>query len=85
VLGEKTVEINVYELAFKCKEWAYKQDEKYTSFLTGRDTKYDFKRYFAYFPMILDRDGYEKQFRADSEPDAIFKACHWILDNKEIK
>lgn len=26
-----------------------------------------------------------KRFQSDTEVEAIFKACQWILDNKEIK
>ena len=31
---------------------------------------------------IIDRNKYIKEFEANSEPEAVFKACEWILENK---
>lgn len=75
---EPDVKINIHELAHKCKEWALK--------------KYDISMY-SY--CHTDNDGAEliprrkctiinstKKVKADTEAEAVFKACQWILDNK---
>jgi len=78
VLGEKTVEINVYELAFKCKEWAESNGyvlESSTFNLEG----------FCSIKWIgsgrLKSIPWEPQ-PSSTEYEAIFRACQWILDNK---
>lgn len=66
-------QINIYELAHKCKEWALKKGYILHSSLST-------------FTVMDKQDGisyYGNGF--DNEPEAIFKACQWILDNKEIK
>jgi len=61
--------INIYELAHKCKEWAYNEHgEILTSFKYKGEWIVEDERY---------------RYRADTEPEAIFKACEWIL--KEMK
>ena len=69
--------INIYELAHKCKEWAV-------------------IRQFYNVASLLDYTGYtciirqdpmtflntELRFRAGTEPEAIFKACQYIMENK---
>lgn len=62
-------EINIYELAYKCKEWAF---GKMFFLSSGFDTDGAF---------CLDRMN-SKSFIAETEPEAIFKACQWILENK---
>ena len=64
--------INIHELAHKCKEWANIKKGMYLS--SGYD-EVD-KKWEAMMMQIT--------FVADTEPEAIFKACQWILDNKEI-
>ena len=58
--------INVYELAFKCKEWALTKNKCLSS------TPYHKELWVC---TILG----DEMFEADSEPKAIFKACEWIL------
>jgi hypothetical protein len=77
VLGEKTVEINVYELAHKCKEWALMHDFSIKS-------TYDFTHTCFASVYGLQRGSYFNA-QADTEPEAIFLACQWILDNKGSK
>ena len=64
--------INIYELAHKCKEWAnsigYKM-ESGTNCLIG---------YSASTCRSMTDDGWTV-FQSDTEPEAIFKACEWIL------
>lgn len=76
-LFEANEYINIYELAHKCKEWAV-------------------IRQFYNVASLLDYTGYtciirqdpmtflntELRFRAGTEPEAIFKACQYIMENK---
>lgn len=64
--------INIYELAHLCKEWAISK-----GFITH--SVRNLKEYVVY----LSGDFREPSddFRCNSEPEAIFKACQWILDN----
>ena len=64
--------INIYELAHKCKEWAF---DKMFFLSSGFDTDGAF---------CLDRMN-NKSFIAETEPEAIFKACQWVLEKKERK
>ena len=68
--------INIYELAHKCKEWAIKYSgwtlQSYTNERGSGVCR------------IKVGDGQEiNKLIASSEPEAIFKACEWIL-NKEL-
>lgn len=70
--------INIYELANKCKEWAVVK--QFYNIATLLD--------YTGHTCIIRQDpitflNTELRFRAGTEPDAIFKACQWILDNKE--
>lgn len=66
--------INIYELAHKCKELALKLDYKLSSSMT--DGRYD-------ECVLRICMGNELLFEASTEPEVIFKACQWILDNKD--
>lgn len=69
--------INIYELAHKCKEWANKQGYKkvYSGIYESTDQG-------SMYICILDsNDTNCKDFWADTEVEAIFKACEWILTN----
>ena len=77
--------INVYELAHKCKEWAVKQNEEYINILnissgvSNGGTKYcDMS--LQLFDNEDNIDNINERFTADTEPEAIFKACEWILN-----
>jgi hypothetical protein len=61
-------DINIYELAHKCKEWAYS-----IGYVLNSNSK-------SYCD-VCDT-GFITGFEATTEPDAIFKACQWILDNE---
>lgn len=67
--------IEVYKLAYLCKEWASNKDLYIVSFVSyatqgmGEATVYDV-------------DGKLKTFTEDKEYIAIFKACEWILKEK---
>ena len=80
------IEINIYELAHKCKEWA--TENKYT-ILT--ENMYP-NGYFAYVlsnKESIENYGYLCEHKViediphnKTEPEAVFKACQWILENK---
>lgn len=70
-------------LSSKCKEWAFKQGYVIISGLSckehpSKEIEYDciIEDFYSYYedntPFI--------QFFDTSEPEAIFKACQWILD-----
>ena len=69
--------INIYELAHKCKEWAYKH-------------KYDLLSAFYQDCSVIDLRTHNEVYLTTTMPETefkeyvdIFKACQWILDNKE--
>ena len=67
--------INIYELANKCKEWAENKDYYIVSgtwALQGEKQK----------ACIIGKPKPLENFIANTEVEAIFKACEWIL--KEI-
>ena len=68
---------NIYELAHKCKEWAYSQG--YILFSKIRLNSSLASCYFDTMGKHDYEDGYHNDFRAETEPEAIFKACEWIL------
>lgn len=71
--------INIYELANKCKEWAFKSRLIIiTGFTTSGDWSYSILE-------VIDINPYAFEIKVNwgiSEPEAIFKACEWILENK---
>ena len=72
--------INIYELAHKCKEWVAKRDLVLVSYVREkRNSK------LKGFARIENHQGLEitEEYCENIEPEAIFKACQWILDNKE--
>ena len=60
--------INIYELAHKCKEWAWDNGYTIKSYKSDED----------WWAMI--RNMY---INTTTEPEAIFKACEWILEQKD--
>jgi hypothetical protein len=71
--GDWTKNINIHELAHKCKEWATGQ---VTSFSSGYN---EGGLWFAKFTY----DGDFEIFFADTEPEAIFKATSYILEQNK--
>jgi len=62
-------EINIYELAHKCKEWA-----KENNIIVSSN---------QYSVLVTDNSNIRELFKAHTEPEAIFKACQWLLENKD--
>lgn len=73
--------INVYEFAFKCKEWVF--DHFYLSIIIFKVNDNVYKCEIANISDYLGEWITKHSFRADSEIKAIIKACEWIL--KDIK
>ena len=66
--------INIYELVNRCKEWASSYKFEIESALGYCGDKLPYARPIAY-------DGCEYDIiEAETEPEAIIKACQWILD-----
>lgn len=75
---------NIYELAHKCKEWAIENDFCIISAtFKEEDGCFEDNRKQGVNYAWAELYGTEKIFRADTEPEAIFKACQWILDEGE--
>ena len=70
--------INIHELAFKCKEWAYDNTAYEITAYRMQDTS----EYRCVIGLnLLSKYKDVIGFYADSEPEAIFKACEWIREN----
>ena len=65
--------INIYEFAFKCKEWAFKRELNLWTDYLGNCQIQDKE-----FQLLHD-------CYSDTEIEAIIKACDWILENKDNK
>ena len=66
-------EIDIHELAHKCKEWAWSNHK--LSIISG----YTISGNIVANIMIKHMNMCEHHYKADTEPEAIFKACEWIL------
>lgn len=81
---------NIYEFAFKCKEWAFKKG--YT-ILTEFVNKVGIFSYIVSNQQSIEDYGYlvedikvlECLFDSKTEVEAIIKACEWILDQRTNK
>ena len=70
--------INIYELTNLCKEWAVKQGY----FLTSKQAISHITKKLCYKVSIDPTEYHEYTLVGDTEPEAIFAACQYILDNK---
>ena len=73
--------INIYELAHKSKEWAVNLNPNkhaLSSYPRWGDIRNYKKTNGSYY--ICQHLVNGAQFEAETEPEAIFKACQWILD-----
>ena len=76
----KELNINSYELAHKCKEWAVNlspNKHALSSYPRWGDIRNYKKINGSYY--ICQHLVSGAQFEAETEPEAIFKACQWIL------
>ena len=79
--------INIYELAHKCKEWAFHRHYELSTWKTTKEPKSEYGNSKWNEKMIektrwVTSLGLHYTF-AETEPESIFKACQWILDNKD--
>lgn len=77
IYKEQMHTINIYELAHKCKEWAKNVYNNIDFMVYGRGQ--------CDLTIFTQPDDIKYNFNADTEPEAIFKACQWILENKVSK
>jgi len=70
--------INIYELAHKCKEWAWLKGYYISSF-----KDFGFDTYFCKVLFNATAPESGKSFNSDTEPEAIFKACEWIYSERK--
>ena len=68
-IGYEDISINIYEFAFKCKEWLFNNKIDFTIWTTDKYRFYSEKYH-------LDIESY-------TEVELIIKACEYILGNKE--
>ena len=78
VLGHHIFSINIYEFAFKCKDWALVRGYKIQSQI-NKDNKGH-----SHITKKND-DDWAKGFFENTEFEAIIKACEFILIKKESK
>ncbi|MCK5538726.1 MAG: hypothetical protein KAI79_18015 [Bacteroidales bacterium] len=83
--------INVYQLMHKCKEWALIKDYQLSSskpIVQDDEGKQVFNYWWIASLFVFD-GGYDSpkqvlsSFIGNTEPEAVFKACQWILE--EVK
>ena len=70
--------INIYELAHKCKEWALSKG--YILMSKPRTSSSFAICVFCKNGKCDYEDDLWNDFRADTEVEAIFKACQWIMN-----
>lgn len=78
----KYIIINIYEIAHKCKEWANNLPSKRYQLYSGICPKSLNYSVCSIFSGAIEQT---EEIIANSELEAIFSACQWILDNKGIK
>ena len=77
--GECQFEVNIYEFAFKCKEWA--ENKGYIIFSKNKECLiYSINEVYDVIECL---NQYEDYFESDTECEAIIKACNWILENSK--
>lgn len=74
--GRKYDIINIYELAHKCKEWAYNKGYCILSSFAYTQLENDDEQIMLTFGTRF------QDIEVNSEAEAIFKACQWILENE---
>ncbi len=71
--------INLYEFAFKCKEWALKKEFIVHSSPTQKKEFTSIAQNFNMNQLYYGKN----QFYALTEIESILKACEWILENSK--
>ena len=76
--GYIDISINLYEFAFKCKEWAFKNNYKIQSQINESNKGHS-------HITKNDDDCWAKGFFENTEVEVIIKSCEFILTKKESK
>ena len=79
--NDRRSEIDKHNVANKCKDWA--TTKGYILFSKTRLNSSLASCYFDTMGIHDYEDDFHNDFRAETEPDAIFKACEWI--RKKLK
>ena len=87
--GETLFDYNIYEFAFKCKEWILNQKNKDCFYIADQfslniESQMGVIKYF-WCVLLKNNSRVSPEFKADSELEAIIKACEFILIKKESK
>ena len=73
--------INIYELSHKCKEWALLKGYYFSiysfNFSFNTEQEHRIRLLLGNEVVYWGNDSCE-----ETEPEAIFKACQWIIDNR---
>ena len=80
-------EINIYEFAYKCKEWILNQKNKDCFYIADQfslniESQMGVIKYF-WCVLLKNNSRVSPEFKADTEIEAIIKACEWILDQNK--
>ena len=80
-------EISMYEFSFKCKEWILKQKNKDCFYIADQfslniESQMGVIKYF-WCVLLKNNSRVSPEFKADSEIEAIIKACEWILEQNK--
>ena len=87
--GYIDISINLYEFAFKCKEWILNQKNKDCFYIADQfslniESQMGIIKYF-WCVLLKNNSRVSPEFKADSEIEAIIKACNWILERLNEK
>jgi len=76
--GTTIKNINIYELAHKCKEWGHNKGFILKSWKLRYESMCSIEELTNEPPFITLHQIYNE----DTEPEAIFKACEWIFNER---
>ena len=84
--GYIDISINIYEFAFKCKEWILNQKNKDCFYIADQfslniESQMGVIKYF-WCVLLKNNSRVSPEFKADSEIECILKACEFILTKR---
>lgn len=85
--GECQFEVSIYEFTYKCKEWILNQKNKDCFYIADQfslniESQMGVIKYF-WCVLLKHCSRVSPEFKADTEIEAIIKACNWILENNK--
>ena len=80
-INSRIEEHNIYEFAFKCKEWAFKQGYELFSRILSNDHQHIGN--CVVYRVEADPEESLKIMNEKTEQEAILKACEWILEQNK--